>query len=99
MRVLFQRKLPSGDRRGVGISWEAFSRMKDVALRPYQAIVVSLEEDVFLNNYGNKTIHLIKYCNSKDEKRCTGGQFFFTLDEWKYFWSDIYDCIYDYVNR
>ena len=99
MRILFQRELSSGKRRGVSISWHAFSQMKDVTLRPYKAVVVSLEEDVFLNNYGDKTIHLIKYCNSKDNKRCTGGQFFFTMDEWKIFWNDIYDFICKYVSR
>ena len=99
MRLLFQKTFPSGKRRGVGISWNAFSRMKDVSLRPYQAVVVSLEEDVFLNNYGNKTIHLIKYCNSKDKKRCAGGQLFFTLDEWSHFWRHIFEDTYNYVNR
>lgn len=98
MRILFQRMLPSG-KRGLSISWNAFSEMKDVSLRPYQKVVVSLEENVFLNSYGNKTIHLYKHCTSKDNKACIGGQFFFTFDEWSYFWSQIYDDIYNYVNR
>lgn len=98
MRILFQRMLPSG-KRGLSISWNAFSQMKDVSLRPYQKVVVSLEENVFLNSYANKTIHLYKHCTSKDNKACIGGQFFFTYDEWSYFWSQIYDDIYNYVNR
>ena len=98
MRLLFQMTFPSGKRRGVGISWNAFSKVKDVSLRPYQAVVVSLE-DAFLNNHGNKTIHLIKYWNSKDKKRCAGGQFFFTLEEWSHFWRHIFEDIYNYVNR
>ena len=74
MRILFQRLVASG-KRGLSISWEAFSQMKDVSLRPYQKIVVSLEESVCLNAYGNKTIHLYKHCTSKDNKSCVGGQF------------------------
>ena len=45
--------LPSG-KRGLSISWNAFSHMKDVSLRPYKKVVVSLEENVFLNSYANK---------------------------------------------
>ena len=64
MRILFQRMLPSG-KRGLSISWNAFSQMKDVSLKPYQKVVVSLEENVFLDVF-RRNMFMSASCHSSD---------------------------------
>ena len=83
-RVTFQRK--GKYTRGITISKEAFYKMDDVTLTP--GLHMELEPNVVLINYGNR-ISLVKYCMTKDDKRCEGGFFNFTTKEWLYFWNDL----------
>ena len=84
-KVSFQRK-GNAYNRGITISKEAFYKMDDVTLTP--GLHMELEANVTLINYGNR-ISLVKYCMTKDEKRCEGGFFNFTTKEWLYFWNDL----------
>ena len=84
LRIIFLRKLPSGDRR-IGLSMEAFSNIEDISNHPQFSI--SLDENTNLYDNCGRGIHLVRYCNSRDQKRCVGGIFIFTMDEWRLFWS------------
>lgn len=95
MRVLFQREMAKS-MRGVSISPEAFAKMDDVSITPFMSL--ELEKDVVLKNDGDR-IHLVKYCTTFDDKRCTGGQFFFTPNNWQVFWNEIYNQIDQQIKR
>ena len=95
LRVLFQRQM-TNSMRGVSISSEAFAKMDDVSIAPLMSL--ELENNVILKNDGDR-IHLVKYCTSFDDKRCTGGQFFFTPKEWQVFWNEIYNQIDQQITR
>ena len=79
-RITFQRK--GKYTRGITISKEAFKKMMDVSITPTAQL--ELEKNVFLKNLGNR-IQLIKYCLTRDAKRCEGGFFYFTNKEWQQF--------------
>ena len=83
--VIFQRK---GNKytRGLGISKDAFFKMEDVTIVP--SMRIELEPEVWLINYG-RSVHMVKYCLTRDKKRCNGGFFTFTPKEWNYFWTSI----------
>jgi len=70
--------------RGLSLSIDGFSKMEDVTISP--ATRIELEPNVWLINYGSH-IQLVKYCLTKDQKRCDGGIFFFTPKEWIMFWT------------
>ena len=93
-RIAFQRK---GGKymRGLSISKDAFLKMEDITIIPDMRL--ELEPNVWLINYGNR-IHLVKYCLTKDEKRCDGGFFYFTPKEWIYFWNELRRKIIDHCN-
>ena len=94
-RIAFQRKCNKYT-RGLSISKDALGKMEDVTITP--GMEVELESNVYLRNYG-KQIHMVKYCMTKDAKRCDGGFFTFTPDEWIYFWTKIRAPLLDYVNK
>ena len=83
-RIAFQRKCKYT--RGLSISKEAFLRMEDVTITP--GMRIELEPNVWLSNYGNQ-IHMVKYCFTRDNKKCDGGFFSFTPKEWIYFWNTL----------
>ena len=83
-RVAFQRKAKYT--RGLSISKDAFLKMEDVTITP--GMRIELEPDVWLSNFGNQ-IHMVKYCVTRDHKRCDGGFFSFTAKEWIYFWNTL----------
>ena len=93
-RVLFQRK--GKYIRGLSISKEAFSRMEDVTIKPGMRIEV--ETNVWLSNYG-KDITLVKYCLTRDNKRCDGGFFQFTPQEWSFYWRHIRKKVMEYFDK
>ena len=82
--------------RGLSITKEAFLKMEDVTIVP--SMRIELEPNVFLTNYGT-SIHLVKYCLTKDGKRCDGGFFTFTPKEWIFYWTNIRQCILTYLSR
>ena len=84
-RIAFQRK-HSKYTRGLSISKDAFLKMEDVTITP--GMRIELERNVWLSNYGNQ-IHMVKYCLTRDNKRCDGGFFSFTPKEWAYFWNTL----------
>ena len=94
-RILFQRK---GNKytRGLGISKDAFLKMEDVSIVPDMRI--ELEPEVWLTNYG-KSIHMVKYCLTRDKKRCNGGFFTFTPKEWNYFWTSIRQKVINHFDK
>lgn len=84
-RIAFQRK---GNKyvRGVTLSKDAFLKMVDVSITP--GMTMELEPNIVLRNLG-KRIQMIKYCLTRDMKKCDGGFFYFTLSEWQYFWNKL----------
>ena len=84
-RIAFQRK---GNKytRGVTLSKDAFLKLVDVSISP--GMTMELESNVVLRNLG-KRIQMIKYCLTRDMKKCDGGFFYFTLSEWQYFWNKL----------
>jgi len=82
-RVAFQQQKGRYN-RGLSLSKDAFLKMEDVSITP--ATRIELEPNVWLINYG-QCIQLVKYCLTKDQKRCDGGIFFFTPKEWMMFWN------------
>lgn len=85
-KVSFQRKGSGVYNRGITISKDAFYKMDDVTLTP--GLHMELEPNVVIINYGSR-ISLVKYCMTKDNKRCEGGFFNFTTKEWFYFWNNL----------
>ena len=61
--------------------------MEDITLQP--GLKMEQEPDVMLINQGSR-IMLVKYCMTYDQKRCEGGLFNFTANEWLYFWKNLY---------
>lgn len=88
-RLCFQRKA-NKYMRSVTITQDGFNKMEDVSLIPGARL--ELEPNIILINYGTR-IHLIKYCLTRDGKRCEGGFFYFTPKEWQTFWNDMYKAI------
>ena len=84
-RIAFQRK-SNKYTRGVSLSKDAFLKMVDVSIMP--GMKLELEPNVVLSNLG-KRIHLIKYCLTRDMKKCDGGFFYFTPSEWQYFFNTL----------
>lgn len=84
-RIAFQRK---GNKytRGVTLSKDAFLKLVDVSISP--GMTMELESNVVLRNLG-KRIQMIKYCLTRDMKKCDGGFFYLTLSEWQYFWNKL----------
>ena len=84
-RIAFQRK---GNKytRGVTLSKDAFLKLVDVSITP--GMTMELESNLVLRNLG-KRIQMIKYCLTRDMKKCDGGFFYFTLSEWQYFWNKL----------
>lgn len=72
--------------RGLTISRDAFEKMEDVTIIP--GMQLELESNTWLLNHGNR-IHMVKYCLTRDNKKCDGGFFSFTPKEWMYFWNTI----------
>ena len=93
-RVLFQRK--GKYLRGVSISKDAFLKMDDVTIVPNMEM--ELEPNVWLRNLGNQ-IHLVKYCLTRDNKRCDGGFFVFSPKEWMHFWKKLRPSILTYFQE
>ena len=93
-RVAFQRK--GKYVRGISITKDAFRKMEDVTIVPGMEVV--LENNVHLKNYG-KNVNLVKYCETKDNKRCEGGFFSFSLNDWLYFWTVMRPGINAYFNE
>ena len=94
-RIAFQRK-NNKYTRGLTISKDAFLKMEDVTITP--GMRIELEPNVWLSNYG-KSVHMVKYCLTKDQKRCNGGFFTFTPKEWNYFWTVIAKDVEKYLNQ
>ena len=84
-RIAFQRK-GNKYRRGVTLSKDAFRKLVDVSIVP--GMQLELGPNLILSNLG-KRIQLIKYCFTRDMKRCDGGFFYFTLSEWQYFFNKL----------
>ena len=93
-RIAFQRK--GKYTRGVSISKDAFMKMEDVTLTPGMEMI--LEDHLHLKNAG-KSIYLIKYCKTRDNKQCEGGFFSFTPKEWMVFWTKLRKPIIDYLQK
>ena len=94
-RIAFQRKGGKSWTRGVTLSKHAFLNMVDVTITP--GMKVELEPNVVLSNLG-KRIHLVKYCLTRDNKRCDGGFFYFTLTEWQHL-NKMRPAILEYLSR
>ena len=94
-RIAFQRK---GNKyaRGVTLSKRAFYNIVDVSITP--GMKVELEPNVVLSNLG-KRIQLIKYCLTRDMKKCDGGFFYFTLSEWQYFLNKLQPAILERLSQ
>ena len=96
-RIAFQRK---GSKytctRGVTLSKRAFLNIEDVTITP--GMKVELEPNIVLTNLG-KRIHLVKYCLTRDNKRCDGGFFYFTLAEWQHFFNKMRPAILERLTR
>lgn len=82
-RIAFQQQKGRYN-RGLSLSKDGFLKMEDVSIAPANRIEV--EPNVWLINYG-QYIQLVKYCLTRDHKRCDGGIFFFTPEEWMQFWT------------
>ena len=93
-RIAFQRK--GKYTRGLSISENAFMKMEDVTIMP--GMELNLEPNVYLRHYG-KSINLVKFCHTKDDKRCDGGFFSFTLKEWMQFWTKMRHAIIAYLKK
>ena len=93
-RISFQRK--GKYTRGLSISMDAFYKLEDVSLTP--AMRIELEANVWIINHGSQ-IHLVKYCYTRDNKRCDGGLFIFTPKEWMTFWTKLRPKITRYLNE
>ena len=93
-RLLFQRK--GKYLRGVSISKDAFLKMDDVSIVP--GMQIELEPNVWLRNLGNQ-IHMVKYCITRDKKRCDGGFFVFSPKEWMHFWQKLKPSIHMYFEE
>ena len=94
-RIAFHRK-GNHYTRGVTLSKDAFLNIIDVTITP--GMKVELEPNVFLSNLG-KRIQLIKYCLTRDNKRCDGGFFYFTLSEWQYFLNKLRPAIMERLSQ
>lgn len=94
-RIAFQRKCNKYT-RGLSISKDGLCKMEDVTITP--GMEIELESNVYLKNYG-KQIHMVKYCMTRDAKRCDGGFFAFTPGEWIYFWTNIRAPLIEYMNK
>ena len=96
-RIAFQRK---GSKftytRGVTLSKRAFLNIEDVTITP--GMKVELEPNCVLTNLG-KRVHLVKYCLTRDKKRCDGGFFYFTLMEWQNFLNKMRPAILECLSR
>ena len=94
-RIAFQRK---GNKytRGVTLSKNAFLKLVDVSIIP--GMKLELEPNVVLSNLG-KRIQLIKYCLTRDMKKCDGGFFYFTLSEWQHFWNKLQPAILERLSQ
>ena len=94
-RIGFQRK---GNKytRGVTLSRDAFHKIEDVTITP--GMKMELEPNVVLSNLG-KRIQLIKYCLTRDMKKCDGGFFYFTLSEWQYFLNKLRPAILEQLSQ
>lgn len=93
-RLIFQKK--GKYIRGLSISKAAFSQMEDVTITPGMRLEV--EPNVWLINYGTD-ITLVKHCLTHDNKRCDGGFFQFTPQEWSFFWTHIRGAIMDFFDK
>lgn len=93
-RIAFQRK--GRYVRGVTISEDAFRRLTDVTILPTTR--EEIEKNTFIFNLGGR-IQIIKYCYSRDGKRCEGGFFNFTPKEWQYFWITMRPKVTSYLNE
>ena len=94
-RIAFQRKCNKYT-RGLSISKDGFYKMEDDTITP--GMELELESNVYLRNYG-KQIYMVKYCMTRDAKRCDGGFFAFTPKEWIYFWTNIRTSLFEYLNK
>ena len=96
-RIAFQRK---GRKytctRGVTLSKRAFLNIVDVTITP--GMKVELEPNCVLTNLG-KRVHLVKYCLTRDNKKCDGGFFYFTLTEWQNFLNKMRPAILERLAR
>lgn len=68
------------------LSKAAFEKMEDVSIAPGVSII--LENNVELS-YFSKSIKLVRYCMSKDSKRCEGNFVIFSEKDWQNFWNNI----------
>lgn len=80
------RGLRSSFQRGMRLSKAAFEKMEDVSIAPGVSII--LENNVELS-YFSKSIKLVRYCMSKDSKRCEGNFVIFSEKDWQNFWNNI----------
>ena len=94
-RIAFQRKGVHYT-RGVTLSKNAFLNMVDVTI--VAGMKLELEPNLVLCNLG-KRIQLIKYCLTRDMKKCDGGFFYFTLSEWQYFWNKLRPTILERLSQ
>lgn len=69
--------------RSLYIPFEAFNKMEDITKLPVRCL--ELSPNIALVNLGDR-IHLVKYCTSRDGKRCNAGLFMFSMDDWQAFW-------------
>lgn len=93
-RIAFQRK--GKYTRGLSISRNAFLKMEDVTIVP--GMEMELEPNIYLKHH-DKSINLVKYCETSDHKRCDGGFFSFTTKEWIYFWTTMRKAIIEYLDK
>ena len=93
-RIAFQRK--GRYVRGVTISEDAFRNLSDVSIVPTSR--QEIEKNTYIFNLGSR-IQIIKYCFSRDGKRCEGGFFNFTPKEWQYFWISMRPKVINYLNE
>lgn len=93
-RIAFQRK--GKYVRGISITKDAFHKMEDVTIVPGEEL--SLGNNIYLKNRG-KSIILVKYCQTSDNKCCEGGFFSFTQSEWMNFWMTMRPRIIAYWNE
>lgn len=94
-QIIFERKQGKYFRRLL-LTPESYNKMEDVSLMPNMR--VDLDRNISLINFGNR-IQLIKYCTSGDGKRCEGGFFTFTLNEWQTFWKNYFEYYRECLNQ
>ena len=70
-RIAF-RRIGDNYRRGVTLTKDAFRNMVDVTIVP--GMKVQLDRNCLFISHG-KRIQLIKYCFTRDKKKCDGGFF------------------------